>query len=319
MPRHAESLVGIAAFVRTVEARSIAKAAIQLGVSAPAISRSLKRLEAALGVRLLHRTTRGIVPTTEGAVYFEQCRPSIDALRVASGVVRKSRGVQAGKLRVSSTVGFGRLQLVPALTVFAHKYPGIEIDLVLQDEFTHWVDDRIDVAIRNGRLNDSRVVARQLAKMELVVCGSPEYFVKHAPPQSPADLAQHNCINFRLAGTGRTFDWEFERDGRRFSQPVRGNLVVNDAESTCLAALSGAGLAQLGSYQAATHIDVGRLVPVLLDYVAGGRAHWICYLDRTHLPARIRALVDFLVAHFAEMDFAVTAPSNRPRKRRSRG
>jgi DNA-binding transcriptional LysR family regulator len=146
---------------------------------------------------------------------------------------------------VSATVGFGRQYLLPLLPEFSRRYPGVTLDLHLDD---HFADPK---------------------------------------PQTPDDLSQHRCINFRLAETGRIFPWEFERDGKRFNRSVTGGLIVNDAEATCLAALKGMGLAQIGSYQAVPQINAGRLIPVLTDYIAQRRGHYICYLDRRHLPGRI--------------------------------
>ncbi|HLI11237.1 MAG TPA: LysR family transcriptional regulator [Alphaproteobacteria bacterium] len=303
-----ENLAGIAAFVKVVATGSFAKAAAALGVSAPAVSKNVQHLERALGVRLLNRTTRRLALTDEGALYYERCRPAIEGLQSAAALLRDARREPRGTLRVSSTVGFGRQCLLPLLPEFTRRYPGIALDLYLDDRFADLVEDRIDVAIRNGRLDDRNIVARRLAPMQLIVCGAPEYFAHHAPPKTPDDLAQHRCINFRLASNGRIFNWEFEKDGNRFNRSVTGSLTVNDAEATCRAALAGMGLAQIGSYQALPHIAAGRLVPVLTDYIARRRGHYVCYLDRHHLPSRIRVFVDFLCGKMRTGDFLYEPP-----------
>ncbi len=300
-----EHLAGIAAFVKVVSTGSFAKAAASLGVSAPAISKNVQRLERSLGVRLLNRTTRRLALTEEGALYYERCRPAIEGLQDAAMALQDARREPRGMLRVSSTVGFGRQCLLPLLPEFAARHPGITLDLHLDDRYADLVEDRIDVAIRNGRLDDRNIVARQLAPMQLVVCGSPAYFARHPKPETPDDLAAHRCINFRLASSGRVFNWEFEKDGARFTRNVSGGLIVNDAEATCFAALQGMGLAQIGSYQAIPHIRAGRLVPVLADFVPRQRGHFICYLDRRHLPGRIRSFVDFLTARLKASRFVL--------------
>ena len=223
---------GIAAFVKVVSTGSFAKAVTALGISAPAVSKNVQRLETSLGVRLLNRTTRRLALTDEGAVYYERCRPAIEELHAAAAILRDARRAPAGVLRVSATVGFGRQYLLPLLPEFSRRYPGVTLDLHLDDHFADLVEDRIDVAIRNGRLDDRNIIARQLAPMQLIVCGSAKYFAHHPKPQTPDDLLQHRCINFRLAETGRIFPWEFERDGRRFNRSVTGGLIVNDAEAT---------------------------------------------------------------------------------------
>ena len=302
-----ENLAGIAAFVKVASLGSFAKAARALGVSAPAVSKNVRRLERALGVRLLNRTTRRLALTEEGAFYYERCRPAMEGLQDAAALLRDARRDPRGALRVSSTVGFGRRCLLPLLPRFLHRYPGITVDLHFDDRFADFVDDHIDVAIRNGRLDDRNIVARQLAPMQLIVCGSPHYFARHPKPLAPDDLAHHCCVNFRLASNGRVFNWEFEKDGNRFTRNVAGNLIVNDAEATCRAALDGAGLAQIGSYQAIPYIKAGRLVPVLTSYIAGHRGHYICYLDRRHLPSRLRVFVDYICSKMHAADFLLSA------------
>ena len=298
-----ENLAGIAAFVKVASTGSFAKAAAALGISASAVSKNVRRLESSLAVRLLNRTTRSVALTNEGAIYYERCRPAIEGLQDAAAILRDARREPRGVIRVSASVGFGRQCLLPLLPDFSKRYPGITLDLSFDDRFADLVDDQVEVAIRNGRLNDRNIVARQLAPMQLIVCRSRQYFKHHRKPETPDDLAEHRCINFRLAETGRVFDWEFEKDGRRFNRSVTGGLIVNDAEATCVAALSGMGLAQIGSYQALPHIEAGRLIPVLTDHIARRRGHYICYLDRRHLPSRVRAFVDFVCGRIRAKDF----------------
>lgn len=300
-----ENLAGIVAFVRVAAMGSFAKAATSLGVSASAVSKNVQRLETSLGVRLVNRTTRRLALTDEGTLYYERCRPAIEGLQDAAAVLRDARREPRGVIRVSATVGFGRQCLLQLLPDFLRQYPDVTLDLHLDDRFADLVGDRVDVAIRNGRLDDRNIVARRLAPMQLIVCGSPAYFARHPKPMTPDDLAAHRCINFRLAENGRVFDWEFEQDGKRFKRSVAGGLIVNDAEATCLAATSGIGLAQIGSYQALPHIRAGRLVPVLTDYIAGRRGHYICYLDRRHLQSRIRVFVDYVCSRIRARDFLI--------------
>jgi DNA-binding transcriptional LysR family regulator len=289
-----ENLSALAAFVRAAEAGSFGAAARALGLSVPAISKSVKSLEEGLGVRLFHRTTRGLTLTEEGQSYLERVRPLLDELQSAASDVRDARGSVTGTLRISAPTGFGRHCIVPLLPEFLREHPGIQIDLQLDDSFADLVAGRFDVAIRNGRLSDSNIVAREIAPMRLVVCGSPAYLAEHGTPRSLEDLAQHNCINYRLASSSRVFHWDFEKDGQRISWPVNGNLIANLPEITCFAALQGLGLAQLGSYQCAGPIHDGRLTPVLADHICTLRGHWLCYLERKHLPQRVRAFAEFV-------------------------
>jgi DNA-binding transcriptional LysR family regulator len=301
-----ENIAGIAAFVKVASTGSFAKAAVALGISAPAVSKTVRRLERSLGVRLLNRTTRRVALTEEGSLYFERCRTVVETLQDAAAILREAGREPRGTLRVSSTVGFGRQCLLPLLPKFSRRFPSIVLDLYLDDHFADLVEDRIDIAIRNGRLEGSNVVARQLAPMQLIVCGSPDYFSRNPAPKTLDDLSRHNCINFRLAATGRIFNWEFDRDGVRVNKVVTGGFIVNDAEATCRAALASMGLAQLGGYQAMPHIKGGRLVPVLTKYIAQQRGHFVCYLDRHYLPARIRSFIDFLCSEMRPRDLLLS-------------
>ncbi len=289
-----ENLSALAAFIQAADAGSFGAAAKALGVSTPAVSKSIKTLEDGFGVRLFHRTTRGLTLTEEGQAYLERVRPLLEELQRASDDLRQSQGAVEGPLRVSAPTGFGRHCIVPLLPEFLHAHPGVQIDLHLDDAFSDLVAGRFDVAIRNGRLAESNIVARQIAPMRLIVCGSPGYLAARGAPQTPDDLVQHNCINYRIASSGRVFNWEFERNGERFACEVHGNLIANTPEVTCYAALQGLGLAQLGSYHCAGPIRDGRLVPVLVDHICTLRGHWLCYLERKHLPQRVRAFADFV-------------------------
>ncbi|MGH8632624.1 MAG: LysR family transcriptional regulator [Burkholderiales bacterium] len=309
-----ENLAGIVAFVRTVSSGSFIRAAQSLGVSSAAVSKNLQRLEKSLGVRLLNRTTRKIALTDEGALYFEQCKPAVQQLQQAAAALRDARGAPRGRLRVSATVGFGRLHIAPLLPEFLNRYPDIELDFLLDDHVADLVEDRIDVAIRNGRLADRDIVARRLAPMRLVVCGSPDYLARNGTPLAPEDLANHSCINFFLAASGKAFPWEFERDGERFTMAVGGSLTANDAETVCDAALKGLGLAQIGTYQAVAPIRARRLKAVLLDYTARERGHYLCYLSRKHLPQRIRAFADFIVQRIDPARFSLPSAATSTRK-----
>lgn len=290
-----ENLSAIAAFIQAADAGSFGAAAKALGISTPAVSKSVKTLEDGFGVRLFHRTTRGLTLTDEGLAYLERVRPLLEELQLASADLRESQGAVEGTLRVSAPTGFGRHCIVPLLPEFLIAHPGVQIDLHLDDAFSDLVAGRFDIAVRNGRLTDSNIVARQIAPMRLIVCGSPAYLAARGTPQSLEDLTQHNCINYRLSSSGRVFNWEFENNnGERFSRAVQGNLIANTPEVTCFAALQGLGLAQLGSYHCAGPIRDGRLVPVLVDHICTMRGHWLCYLERKHLPQRVRAFADFI-------------------------
>lgn len=289
-----KNLSSISAFVHAAEAGSFGGAARLLELSVPAVSKSVKTLEDKLGVRLFSRSTRGLTLTEDGHAYLQRVRPLLEELQRADSDVRQAHDSVSGLLRITATTGFGRHCIVPLLPDFLRRYPDVEIDLHLDDIYADLVRGRFDVAIRNGRLEASNIVARQIAPMRLIVCAAPDYLARQGTPQTLQDLANHNCINYRLGDSGRVFNWEFEQNGERISWPVTGNLTVNMPELTCYLALQGLGLAQLGTYHCAAPIREGRLVPVLLDHVCTVRGHWLCYLARRHLPQRVRAFADYV-------------------------
>jgi DNA-binding transcriptional LysR family regulator len=289
-----ENLSALEAFIHAAATESFGGAAKRLGLSVAAVSKSVKTLESGLGVRLFHRSTRGLALTEEGQRYLERVRPLVEALKSASSELRLARDALEGLLRVSAPNGFGRHCIVPLLPDFLAMHPGVAIDLHLDDSYADLVAGRFDVAIRNGRLDESNIIARPIAPMRLIVCAAPAYLAAHGEPRTLEDLEQHNCINYRLAGSGRVFNWEFDRDGERISRAVSGNLTVNTPDVCCHAALRGLGIAQLGTYHCATHIREGRLKPLLLDHVCSMRGHWLCYLERKHLPLRVKAFADFV-------------------------
>ncbi len=287
---------------------SFSRAAAELGLSAPAVSKSIKRLEESLKVRLLNRNTRTVSLTQEGVVYLQRVTPLLEHLHGAALGLGQTTSEPRGILRVSCTQGFGRQFIAPLAPAFLRAYPDIELDLQLEDKHADLVGDRIDVAIRNGRLSDHEIIARQIAPMQMLVCAAPSYLAQHGVPATPAELANHQCINFRLASTGRPFPWEFEHQGSIFSEFVGGRYTANDPYACAQAAIAGLGLVQLGSYQLIPLIRSGQLVPVLRDYISGSnRGHYACYLSRHQLPMRVRVFIDFLADNLQRDDFILPA------------
>ncbi len=314
----AASYPGVLAFMAGAAERSFVKAGLRLGLSRSAVSRSVQKLEEHLQTRLLRRTTRSVSLTAEGEVFHAACRPGVEQIAQALHHMRELRGSPArGPLRVCATVGFGRKVVAPLLAGFHQAHPGVEVELVLDDRMTDFIVDRIDVTFRNGRLEDSGIVARQLAPMQMLLCASKAYAAKHGLPRSLDELQQHPCIQFRL-GSGRLYEWEFEvldDSAGTAMQRVRkfmptGRRVFNDPELVIDAVRQGLGIAQVAGYQALDDLRSGELVSFLDHHAPTGRAHYICYLHRQHLPARIRVFVDYYLRRVGEMQLSVPpAPS----------
>jgi DNA-binding transcriptional LysR family regulator len=253
-------------------------------------------------VRLFNRTTRSTTLTQEGETFYSGCHTGVDRILEAVEEMRDLRqGPPRGQLRVRSTVGFGRKVVAPLLREFRAAYPEISIDLTLGDTPTDFISDRVDIAFRNGRLEDAEIIAKQIVPMQMLVCASPGYVKSHGLPASVEDLAQHRCINLRLP-SGRIFEWEFKIDGELRKFVPQARLTFNDADLVLQAVLAGEGIAQMPGYLIRDELRAGALVPLLVQYAPDDGAHYICYLSRAHLPSRMRVFIDFMTTKIRAAD-----------------
>ena len=293
----AASYSGVVAFIAVVSEGSFAKAGDRLGVGRSAISRSVQKLEERLGARLFFRTTRSTSLTREGELFYENCRPGVERIVQAVDGLRELReGPPRGRLRVSSTVSFGRKVVAPLLPGFQATYPEIALDLLLDDSAPDFTSEHIDIAFREGRLEQSPIIAKQLCSMQLVVCASPDYAAKHGLPRNVEGLSDHRCVNFRLA-SGRICEWEFNVDGKSKKVTPNGKSSFNDADLVLRAVLDGQGIAQLAGYQICDLLQSGQLLACLTAFAPHGRGHYLCYPSREHLPARVRVFIDYMAIH----------------------
>jgi DNA-binding transcriptional LysR family regulator len=286
-------------FVEVVQQGSFAGAARQQGVDPSAVTRAVAALEAALGARLLQRTTRKVALTEAGAAYLERVRPLLDELDGAADELRANTGGVRGTVRVTASVAYGQAVLVPLLPALHAQHPGLEVDLVLSDAVVDVVTQRIDVALRLGPAVDSSLVGVKLAAVRPRVVASPAYLKAHGRPRTPQDLAACDCLRFPLPGY-RT-QWSFrDRQGGVQSVAVRGWLVMSTALALHRAALDGLGPALLADWLVDPDIDAGRLVDLFPKHEATATnfdsAVWLLYASREHMPRRVRAFVDFVKA-----------------------
>ncbi|TPK78068.1 LysR family transcriptional regulator [Mesorhizobium sp. B2-4-17] len=284
----------IEVFVRVVEAGSFSAAARALRMTPSAVSKLIARLEARLGARLISRSTRKLLLTPEGAAFHESGQ------RILADMAAAEREAAAGaaprgRLRVNTYVPFGVHRLVPLLPRFLERYPEISIDLVLTDSVIDLMAERADVAIRAGPLGESRLVARKLGQSPGVVVAAPSYLDAHGTPLTPIDLDSHNRMGF---GFVRHIDgWPFlDAAGNAVMIPITGNTLVSDGEAMRLMTLAGAGISRLARWHVAADIAAGRVVPLLEDFNPGDQeaTHAVYVGQGRHLPARVRAFLDFL-------------------------
>ncbi len=287
----------LAFFSLLVKQGSLAAAAQQLGVTPPAVSKRLAALERRLGVRLLQRTTRRIGLTPEGETYVVDGARVLEEMETLERAVAGSRALPKGLVRVSATLGFGRKHIAPALSKFAREFPDVEVQLHLTDRPVNLVEQGFDLQLRLGELPDARLTARLLARNRRVLCASPAYLRRAGEPASPRELARHACLFIRESE--ETFGtWHLRAGSRTETVKVRGPLASNDGECVMGWALDGHGILMRSLWEAAPMLRSGRLKPVLPEWSLPSADVFAVFPTRSHLSAKTRALVDFLLERF---------------------
>ena len=290
-------MAGLSAFVAFSEAArrgGFAGAARELGVSPSAVAKNVARLEADLGLRLFHRTTRKVALTSEGHELYERCRrivEEIDALRDDAAGARAEPG---GTLRLNVPITFGKRVIVPKLAELVRRHPGIVLDVSFSDRYADIVSEGLDAAIRVGPLADSSLVARPFARHVMIVCGAPAYLRERGTPRSPDALAKHRCLVSRMPTSKRLRAWTFTRDGQRFDMDPRPAAVFDDGEAIVAAAVASMGLAQVPDYMAADALRRGEVVEVLKPHRPPPLQIAIVYPSARRVTPRLKALVDVL-------------------------
>jgi len=292
MERSAPDLVDVLAFARVVDTGSFARAAERMGLSKPALSRRVARLEEHLGARLLTRTARGAQPTDIGQSYYARASAILADLEAAQEVVAEAVTQIAGPIRLTAPLSFGVGHLAPALADFAAAHPRVELDIEFEDRTVDLVAGGYDLAVRIGNLADSALVARRIAPVRKAVVASPAYLERRGRPERPADLAAHAILLYANE------QWRFKVGGRWETVRVSPVLRSNNGDMLLAAARAGLGLCMLPSFIAARAIEDGAVEVILRDYpVEEGALHAVMPPGRA-ATARVRALVDFLVGRF---------------------
>ena len=292
-----DRLAAMTAFARVAETRSFSEAARRLGGSKSVVSRQVMALEAELGARLFHRTTRSLTLTEAGQGYYERVSRILADVDEANQSVTRLQAAPRGRLRVNAPMSFGIRHLAPALPAFLALHPEVEVDMSMNDRFVDLVDEGYDVAVRIGRLVESGLVARKLAPLRRVVCASPAYLAAKGVPQTPADLAAHQCLSY--SNMAASDEWSVVgAGGKPLSVEVRGQLRVNNGDTLRIAALGGLGLVTQPTFIVGADLQAGTLVGVLSDYVAQDGAVYAVYPHSRHLSPKVRAFVDFLAGRF---------------------
>lgn len=293
-----DPLAGVSVFVAAARTGSFTLAAERLGITKSAVGKAIARLEARLGTKLFHRTTRLTRLTADGEAYLAACASAIDEVEAAQAALSSAGRVLRGRLRIDMPVAFGRRVLLPILVEIARAHPDLSLDLTFTDATSDLLQDDVDLAIRFGTLTDSNhLIARHLVDQDRVICGAPTYFKQHGRPGSLADLSGHRCIVGSPKGPPLAWVVRADERVRRIAPPTSHQL--SDGEAMVDAAAAGLGLCQVPISMVRDHLAAGSLEPVLMELCAVPVEVHAVWPRRSHLSPRVRFVVDRLVAEAA--------------------
>ena len=289
-----QGLAALLAFSETAKRGGFAAAARELGTSPSTLAKSVARLEASLGLRLFHRTTRQVTLTTEGERLFQRCQRVLAEFDELQSEAAGARAAPSGTLRIDMPIVYGRKIMLPLLARLVREHPGLELDVRLSDAQVDLVRDGIDVAIRVGELHDSSLAARRFDSQTLILVAAPAYLSEHGTPRSVESLAAHRHILFRMPGRGRDRPQQFDVKGQTVSLQRDTGMRFNDGDAMVQAAVLGLGLTQVPDFMASDEIAAGRLVEVLPRHRPPPMPIHAVMPGNRMLPARVRVLLDAL-------------------------
>jgi len=286
-------------FIQVVDCGSFTRAAEMLNLPKATVSTLVQTLEATLSVKLLHRTTRQVMITSDGAAYYERCVQILSDVRDAEESLSRHRLSPSGRLRVDTPTGLSSEILIPALPAFFERYPDITLELGSTDRPVDLVEEGVDCAVRGGELIDPNLIARRIGVINFVTCASPAYIARHGMPQHPRDLERHRCVNYFSAKNGKILNWDFTRDGERIEVALPGAIALNDSTAYVQAGLVGLGVIMMTDYLLTAHLAAGRMVPVLPEWRSDTLPVHIVYPQNRHLSAKVRVFVEWVSELFA--------------------
>lgn len=309
----------ITLFERAAAAGSFQRVAVELAISPQAVGKAVRQLEAHLGVRLFHRTTRRSSLTAEGLAFLEAVRPALAAIGGAIGRARAATEQIEGPIRITAAHS-ARKVLAGPIAEFNALHPRVRFDLLMDDGFTDIVAEQIDLGFRAGSEPGGQLIARLLFRVQQLPCAAPAYLAAQGTPASLAELARHRCTGFRQRESGRLLPWELVVDGELRRIEVAASFCANDPEAELDAVIAGMGIGLIDSINAAAPLRDGRLRAVLPAHRSDHHGFYLFYAQRTNLPRRVRAFIDFIVARLQGSEDFRLQPAElerRPRRRRA--
>lgn len=285
-----------ATFISVSRHKSFRAAGDELGLSPSAVSHAIKQLEQRLKIRLFNRTTRSVALTEAGANLYERLRPAFDEITVILDEANCFRQTPMGSLKINSSRLASRMVLIPLVATFSRLYPDIRVEITTEDRLVDIVKEGFDAGIRlSSRLEKDMIALPVGPKIRLVVVATPDYFARHAPPEHPRDIVNHQCVMFRH-GSGRIYQWEFSGPEGRLEILPAGNILLDDMDAQRDAVLCGAGLGYLYHKQVKDELAAGRLVPVLEAWLPEQPSLQFYYPNRHYMSSALRAFIDHIKA-----------------------
>ncbi|MGV1867316.1 MULTISPECIES: LysR family transcriptional regulator [unclassified Rhizobium] len=288
-------LSGVSVLAAVVEGGTFVKAAALIGITDSGISRSISRLEARLGVRLLDRTTRSVSLTDEGRRFYEEVKPHLDAIEDAAAIASGSVSAVRGRLKVDIDPFFLPLVLAGRLGGFCEQYPELAIEFISSEHVGDLVAEGTDLAIRFGQPRLSTLVARKLIEAPILTVAAPRYIERYGKPDHPSDLERHRCLQFLDPYTGRAFEWELIRGEETIAVATSGPLTFTDPKSLLEECIAGTGIAQIIGWGVTERLEKRELVDLFPEWHGETFPLYAFHPSRKHPPAKVRAFVDFCV------------------------
>lgn len=304
-----ESLNGIAVFVQTAQAHSFVAAGRAMGISSSAVSKSISRLEARVGVRLFQRSTRSVRLTTEGNVFLERCQRILRELEAAEHEMSAISQIPKGRLRVGLPYAAGLA--LPLIADFMEQYPEIELDLDFSDRLTDVIEEGLDVVIRGGQPTDSRLVSRRLGSFRICLVAAPSYLAQKGIPSRPADLVNHDCLHYRYPSTGKLEPWPLRKSGSgadALELPM--TMVSSSLDALLYLVKNGRGITCVPDFSVKDDLAEGRLNLVLDDYMRRSAAFHVLWPSSKQMSPKVRAFVDHVALRYGKALAGQDGPSS---------
>ena len=286
-------------FVNVVDSGGFTRAAEILQLPKATVSTLIQSLEASLAVKLLHRTTRHVSVTADGAAYYERCLRILSDVRDAEESLSRTRLSPSGRLRVDVPTGLAASVLVPALPDFFTRYPDIQMEMGCSDRPVDLVEEGVDCAVRGGHLVDSSLIARRVGILHFVTCATPAYLDRYGRPTHPDELTRHLCVNYFSSKTGKIIDWDFSRGVERVQVALPGNIALNDTTAYTAAGLAGLGIVQMPNFLLEPLLADGSFEKVLPEWSSDSIPVHLVYPQNRHLSAKVRVFVEWVAELFS--------------------